>query len=440
MGHWLLEVARVFPLILYVLLRNFFFLLQGLFWKLTSNTPPTGKSARVCGILLRHKVLSIDLATARDFLTYHQKWEDPAIVLMPNVTLYSVTTTEATFVECSATTSGLSTAHAFFYSAQFNLANRVITIPIAEFHRLADILGPPVGKQKVVHLYSVGRCGSTLLSAMMSAIPNSLSLSEPDSFTCLLGMKSQMDPAEYKRMLVSVSRMETKVIKETNSCVSVVTLKFRSQCNKQAEDVCAELPHVKQLFMYRHGEDVAKSVIRTFIDLPVVSLIFHPTAPQAVKNFMKKQLLNMTKKNAAQEANHNKEAVFSDEFMADLPVLGVFAVAWANECLIYLDMRAKKLPIVGVRYEDLVENPVPFFNCLVNNLEIQNDSAKEREKMLDDAVKATKTDSQANSGISKASQTVKQFTNEDSQAVVAVCQRCELGSPGVTLEGTLSHS
>mmetsp|Transcript_7254 Transcript_7254/g.13763 ORF Transcript_7254/g.13763 Transcript_7254/m.13763 type:complete len:431 (+) Transcript_7254:30-1322(+) len=429
--HWSAELLKLFPIILSVVLRNLFFAFRDLFRKIWRVSAPAGKTARVERILFRKKVLSVDLATGKDFLSVHERWEDPVITLLPNVTLYSVNTTEAIFVECPADID-LTQAHDFFYAAQFENAVRVITVPLKDFHQIADKIGAPKPNQRIVHLYSVGRCGSTLLQKMMAAVPASTSLSEPDSFTMLIGMRDLLSPADFDRMLTSVSRFETKVLMSPEADINIVILKFRSQCNLQGPDVHRVLPHIRQLFMYRHAEKVAASVINTFGSLPIISILLDPGAPQGIKNFLKKSLVSMTKKGGISKGGE----LFSDEFLAAQSVLGLMAVSWVKECGTYLDMRASKQPIPAVRYEDLVRDPPNFFKALCDAIGLDPPSPA----VVEAAVASTKVDSQSKSGISKASQKVKSFTTEDSESVrrVVSCHP-KLQTPGVILEGTLLH-
>lgn len=143
----------------------------------------------------------------------------------------------ATFVECDPDID-LSTAHAFYYSAQYQHARRVIRLPIDEFHKLAAAIGDPP-KGRVVYLYSTGRCGSTLLQQILSGFNGVYSISEPDSFTNV-AVGEWVDPEERKRMLRSVTAFETtKVLLQSPAhyplkrSPKMLVLKFRSQCTPQ---------------------------------------------------------------------------------------------------------------------------------------------------------------------------------------------------------------
>ena len=56
----------------------------------------------------------------------------------------------------------------FAYATQFRLARRVLTMSLAAFEGVAE-LAAPVGP--VIFIFSIGRCGSTLMSHALNAVP-----------------------------------------------------------------------------------------------------------------------------------------------------------------------------------------------------------------------------------------------------------------------------
>ena len=71
----------------------------------------------------------------------------------------------------------------FAYATQHRLARRVLTMSLAELEAVAD-LAPPV--PRVILIFSIGRCGSTLLSHALNTVPGVWCLSEPDAFSTLI--------------------------------------------------------------------------------------------------------------------------------------------------------------------------------------------------------------------------------------------------------------
>ena len=56
----------------------------------------------------------------------------------------------------------------FSYATQHRLARRVLTMPLADLEREAE-LAPPL--PRMVLIFSIGRCGSTLMSHALNTVP-----------------------------------------------------------------------------------------------------------------------------------------------------------------------------------------------------------------------------------------------------------------------------
>ena len=86
----------------------------------------------------------------------------PSAVLRPNVSLYNASPDRGIFVE---TPSGvdLPRAHPFYYSAQFEHAERVIVLARPDLDAVSRSLGPPPDGS-VLFLYSTGACLLALLA------------------------------------------------------------------------------------------------------------------------------------------------------------------------------------------------------------------------------------------------------------------------------------
>lgn len=68
--------------------------------------------------------------------------------------------------------------HPFLYQAQYEYTKALFVLPFDTLPALAETLTEP----KLVLLYSLGRCGSTLLSNAFGKLDSVLSLSEPEIF------------------------------------------------------------------------------------------------------------------------------------------------------------------------------------------------------------------------------------------------------------------
>jgi len=95
----------------------------------------------------------------------------------PNITLYGLDfeNSQAVFVETPADVN-LSQAP-FYFNTQFEKAKRVLTIPFETMIQLAKSVA--VDDDRLILIYSVGRCGSTLASQIFAQIPGVTNISEP---------------------------------------------------------------------------------------------------------------------------------------------------------------------------------------------------------------------------------------------------------------------
>lgn len=125
---------------------------------------------------------------------------------------------------------------------------------------------------KLVHFYSVGRCGSTLLCQAMDATEHCQSLSEPDIFTNLTHFtikQSNLSLTEHQKKLVSIFR--AGLILLVHFCLSnkpnkkVLFVKYRSNCIPAAEPIQLAYPSAKTIFLHRDALSHNESFTRAFI-------------------------------------------------------------------------------------------------------------------------------------------------------------------------------
>ena len=138
------------------------------------------RSAQVCKILLRHKPpIHLEFSSKSDFIFVHKYFCYPCIVLNDSISLYSINEKEAIFVDCGKIDVFDSIHDPFVYNTQFRHAVNLITVPIESLHKIAKETSLP--KIPIIHLANHGRCGSTLITKIFEAVPNSLSMSEPNA-------------------------------------------------------------------------------------------------------------------------------------------------------------------------------------------------------------------------------------------------------------------
>lgn len=185
-----------------------------------------------------------------DHFRLRRAGEVPAETVLgtPSVTLYAFDDEgkTAVFVE---TPPGVDLSAApFYYLAQKEHAARVYTLPYGTFNALARTLPDP---EHLILLYSVGRCGSTLLCRALDRLGGTVTLSEPDVYTHIAGMRPRggSRDAELTELAGSTARFSCrdKTARQNPSRI----LKFRSQCTEMADLLHKACPNAYALFLTR---------------------------------------------------------------------------------------------------------------------------------------------------------------------------------------------
>lgn len=184
------------------------------------------------------------------------------VLKRPQVSLYCLDHENKRFIFTESDPDIDLTQAPFFFQAQFEHAQRLIAVPYEEMHALID--ERPYADEQIILLYSVGRCGSTLMSEVFNHQEDVISLSEPDIFTDLLKMR-QPDGSNddlIKRLLKTsmLSLMKPMPHKQATK----YAIKFRSYGIELAELIAELFPKARNLFMYRNAEDWARSTARAF--------------------------------------------------------------------------------------------------------------------------------------------------------------------------------
>src|SRR5579871_4058645 len=189
---------------------------------------------------------------------------DPTILLQnPNLSLYCLDfqNRQALFVE-TPPEHDLSRAP-FLYQAQYETATRLIQVPYETLHRLAaDVV---IDSSKLILIYSVGRCGSTLASRAFNEIEGVESLSEPDVFTQMLttwGRDGKTLTLWGGKAALIKSCMLLQCTPGRIKGATAWALKFRSEMTTMGPMFFSVFPEAKVVFLYRHAESWAHSMWR----------------------------------------------------------------------------------------------------------------------------------------------------------------------------------
>jgi hypothetical protein len=217
-------------------------------------------------------------------------------------------------------------ARPFYYQAQYEAATRLIAIP---YDRVHEIAARAHGRSaNPVFIFSVWRCGSTLMSKMFGRLDDTYSLSEPDVFTAInyLHGEGRLADDEAIQLLASTVRLVDRSPRPRERLV----VKFRAQCIGIAELIYRQYPAAGFIFMYRNAIDCVDSYIRVFGAVPLPKRVFDRAFPYAQSEPEKYQRLHR---------------------------LGQPMLVWLVCAHTYLRLRERGLPFVAIKYEQLAEKP-----------------------------------------------------------------------------------
>lgn len=258
---------------------------------------------------------------------------DPRIVLRdPNLTLYCLDfeNRQALFVE-TPPECDLNRAP-FLYAAQYENARRLVQVPFAALHDLAAEVA--LDPARLILIYSVGRCGSTLVSAAYNEVEGVESLSEPDVFTQMHGTwgADHLDGDEKARLVKSCTLLQCAPGQVKGA--TAWALKFRSMVTEMWPLFTAAFPQAKVVFLYRQAESWARSFWRLMggsdplepRSLAVLHELFGRLTPRL-------------------EARETASA------------LEILAYLWLSPMEKCLEMQRCGIPLFIARYEELTHTP-----------------------------------------------------------------------------------
>jgi hypothetical protein len=131
----------------------------------------------------------------------------------------------------------------FLYLAQYDCATHVVSVPRKSLENYLPNLGTS-GPCTSVLIFSIGRCGSTLLSKLLSKI-GYFCFSENDVYTGLFGIEN----CELRRRVVLET---TWMLNEYSGVPSRdIAIKMRAGCNVSFADIHSALPEARYVFVTR---------------------------------------------------------------------------------------------------------------------------------------------------------------------------------------------
>lgn len=356
-----------------------------------------------------------------EFLTTHGGFVHPEKVIQDNITLYSLSPSQAVFIQSDKDVNVFdSNVAAFAKEGQHRVAKALYVMPIESFHKLADKVGGP--HAPLILLGNTTRCGSTLLAQMLDKTDQIACISEPAAFDAIAMacQNQQMTRQQLDRYITSGIRL---ICKPVDRKISAYFIKIVATSMTHMADIREVFPDTKLLFMYREGLDVAVSMASTAYVAPMWSaLLILGRIHKAVARTMVEQMglpgkyVNFRIKNDV--------------------LTGV--MVWVLLCKKYLTLRSENLPICAIKYEDLIEDPEYTLEQMFSYCDLPRFEMKK-------ALRGMEHDSQRSSVFSKANISKKspklKLPNHLLPEARAFCE--QHGIPSVpdpcVLEGTISH-
>ncbi|XP_023933437.1 uncharacterized protein LOC112042692 [Lingula anatina] len=339
--------------------RFFVHSLQNLWWryngitntlKLTRAGELYEQSAHILDIHWRYKWDVIPPTEKCRFIATHNRFEHPRCILADVVSLIYLDENEALFVETPPNVDIYnSDTNPFVYMAQYKYAIRLIVLPMASFHKIADEIGDP--KTDVLLLSNTGRCGSTAVTQILESVPGVLAMSEPDGFTCLQNVIKTVHHEKVDRYVQSVTRVTCKPL---SSNPRLICIKTRSMCFLHADKVANIAPGIKHLFLYRDGKATIQSFYHAFGNAPTFTFWHSMLTSRLAHCIVPKQSRHLW--NWFIDIETYPE-INDKELMLRSSVVGILVGHWSCLCGAYKRFKASGMAVKAFKYEDILENP-----------------------------------------------------------------------------------
>ncbi|MEA5536724.1 sulfotransferase domain-containing protein [Crocosphaera sp. XPORK-15E] len=328
------------------------------------------KTAKILQIKSKIKPHFLSIPSLEDF-DYQEveRIDIDSIINQSNISLYCLEFSQkiAIFVETNPNINLYQ--FPFFYQAQYDYAQRLIAVTFEDLSKIAQEVEKP---KKLVIIYSVGRCGSTLLNSIFNQIKNTVSFSEPGVYDQLVIMR-QWDGSNDPEISQLVENCTKLLCRSFLSYTQVI--KFRSYGIELADLILKQFPEAKIIFLYRDAKSWIKSAFRASLgDIP--------------NNI--DSLLEIEK-----EASQISPLVANYQHNKSLSYVKILTLAWLSVMERYLSLETQFPSSIAVRFKTLKTSPKQTILELLKycDLPITN---------LHQVLKVLEKDSQANTVLSKA--------------------------------------
>lgn|GEM_PF-1168675 len=226
----------------------------------------------------------------------------------------------------------------FVYAMQHDMAQRLVFVPFETFLTLADQLPSP---SNVVFVFSIGRCGSTLLSKIFGEVPGVWGLSEPDPYSQINHHRHDYDLNTRVDLIRATTRF---LFRPPGQDVTTFVAKFRSYSTFDMEPYFLAFPNARNIFLWREPKSWANSFY----------MLAQMLGSEQDRNT--RAFLDFRWKVQTAEAPPALYARFDDltlERSRDVPIL---VALWVASMETYLAARDNGAPLEAFSYHQLNDN------------------------------------------------------------------------------------
>ncbi len=259
------------------------------------------------------------------------------VVEQPTISLYCLDhpNRRAIFVE---TPPDVNLTHAPFYNiAQYEAAQGLIAVSYETLHQLANdvVLNP----QRLILIYNVGRCGSTVVHNALNQIDGVCSIAEPDVFTQLIALRAADGSNDAAVSTLVQDCTKVMYAGARNAGATVWSIKFRGVGIELGDLLYHTFPEAKVIFLYRNAVGWAKSAARAF---GMYDARFQRGLPRLQQFFALFNPLVRT---------------YSTTHTTPMPPVDLLACLWTAIMDRCLELQRQAIPMFCMRYEDLQATP-----------------------------------------------------------------------------------
>lgn len=207
-------------------------------------------------------------ASLADFVVTPGAWvETEWLVQNLQVSLYCIdaATAQAIFVELAPEVN--LAAAPFVYQAQYESAQRLFALPVSHLLELSKRL--ETNLDRIILLFNISRCGSTLLHQIFNCIPGVVSLSEPDGFIPFWSEESRLPTDEAAALMQASAKFLFRP--QAFPHLAVPVIKFSGR-NLSLLKLCHHaFPQARLLFLSRIGRRVTEPACTRMVGVVFVA-------------------------------------------------------------------------------------------------------------------------------------------------------------------------